>query len=204
MQRKLLLFQLVLLLFVFVNGNAQDLRPSASISAKQARVLATEQLPVVLQWIEPEDLALYGFTATDDFSKIIVGRPFYLSSMEAVNQMQDSRKGLQIRSMMLPLILDNSVRCFIYVSFEDGQWKAVGLGSRQYAVKGGAMFNKIDDNASLIISIHQMNEEFILENSKGIIQYKPIFQTNKELVKDGYSVSELKAIFVESLKKPTN
>ena len=76
MQRKLLLLQLVLLLFTYVNVNAQDYQPSVSISAKQARMLATQQLPAVLQWMEPEDLSLYGFSATDDFSKITVGRPF--------------------------------------------------------------------------------------------------------------------------------
>ncbi len=202
MQRKFLLFQVVLLLFAFVNGHAQDLRPSASISVKQARVLATEQMPAVLQWIEPEDLALYGFSSTDDFSKITVGRAFYLSSMEAVKQMNvDSKTSLEIRSMMLPLILDNTVRCFIYVSFEDGKWKAVGIGSREYAVKGGEIFNKSDDVASLIISMHQMNEEFIADNPKGVSMYKPVFHTNKELVKESYSMNELKVLFAESLKQ---
>lgn len=199
MQRKLLLLQLVLLLFTYVNSDAQDYRPSVSISAKQARVLATEQLPSVLQWMEPEDLSLYGFSATDDFSKITVGRPFYLSSMDEVLQ---ANKGiLQIRSMMMPLILENTVRCFIYVSYEEGKWKAVGIGSMQYAVKGGGIFNKSDDNASWLISILQMNEEFIADNSKGTMLFKPILHINKEIVKEGYSMNELTSLFTESVNK---
>ncbi len=202
MQRKFLLFQLVLLLFICVHVNAQDLRSSASISAKQARILATEQLPAVLQWMEPEDLSLYGFSSTDDFSRIIVGRPFYLSSMEEVNLMkQENRSSLQIKSMILPLILDNTVRCFIYVSYQDDQWKAVGIGSRQYAVKGESMFNKIDNTASLIIALPQMNEEFIADNSTGVTLYKPIFHSNKELVKEAFSMNELISLSADAVEK---
>ncbi len=202
MLRKFLLFQLVLLLFAYVNVNAQDLRSSASISAKQARVLSTSQLAAVLQWMEPEDLPLYGFLSTDDFSRITVGRPFYLSSMDDVNVMkQENRSNLQITSMMLPLILDNTVRCFIYVSFQENEWKAVGLGSRQYAVKGGSLFNKTDNNASLIISIPQMNEEFIQDNSSGVTLYKPIFHSNKELVKEAFSMNELMTMSADAVQK---
>ncbi|MEO5967383.1 MAG: hypothetical protein ABIP68_00110, partial [Ferruginibacter sp.] len=169
MQRKLLLLKMVVLLFAYVNVNAQDLRPSATISVKQARILATDQLPKVLQWMEPEDLHLYGFSSTDDFSKIIVGSPFYLSTMEEVSKTSRDLKGtLQIKSMILPLILDKTVRCFIYLSIEDNEWQAVGLGSREYAVKGGKIFNKVDDIATLIIAIPQISEEFIEVNSNGI------------------------------------
>lgn len=202
MQRKLLLLQLVLLLFTYVNSNAQDYQPSVSISAKQARNLAMQQLPAVLQWMEPEDLSLYGFSATDDFSKITVGRPFYLSTMDEVTQMKQAGKNnLTIRSMMLPLILGNTVRCFIYVSYEDDKWKAVGLGSREYAIKGGSLFNKADDNASLMISMLQMSEEFIADNSTGVSLYKPVLHSNRELSKNGYSMNELMNLYAESVHK---
>lgn len=202
MQKKLLLLKLVLLLFTYVNVNAQDIRPSATISAKQARILATDQLPNVLQWMEPEDLHLYGFSSTDDFSRITVGRPYYLSTMEDISGISRDIKGtLPIKSMMLPLILENTVRCFIFLSLEDNEWKAVGLGSREYAVKGGKIFNKIDDNASLIIGIPQLSEEFIEENLNGISLYKPIFRFDKELKKEGLTMNELRTLFIETLKK---
>ncbi len=202
MQRKLLLLKMVVLLFAYVNVNAQDLHPSATISAKQARILATDQLPKVLQWMEPEDLLLYGFSTTDDFSKITVGRPFYFSTMEEVSQTSRDLKGtLRIKSMMLPLILENSVRCFIYLSLEDNEWQAVGLGSREYAVKGSEFFNKSDDLASLIIAIPQISEEFIEDNFSGVTLYKPIFRLDKELAKDGLTLKELSNLFIESIKK---
>lgn len=206
MQKKLLLLKLVLLLFAYVNVNAQDYRPRVSISAKQARVLATEQLPTVLQWIELEDLSLYGFSGTDDFSKITVGRPIYLSTIEEIKQIVDVGKtDLPITSMMLPLILDNSVRCFIYVSYENGKWAAVGLGSREYAIKGADIFNKSDDNASLMVSILQMSEEFIADNSTRVVtRYKPLLNLGRQLEKESYTLKELMTFFDESVKKAKN
>ena len=130
------------------------------------------------------------------------GRPFYLSTMDEVTQMKQAGKNnLTIISMMLPLILNNTVRCFIYVSYEDDQWKAVGLGSREYAIKGGSLFNKADDNASLMISMLQMSEEFIADNSTGVSLYKPLLHSNKELSKNSYSMNELMNLYAESVQK---
>lgn len=199
MRKKFFLLKFVLLLFTYVNVSAQDLHPSATISPKQARMLATDQLPKVLQWMEPEDLSLYGFSAADDFQKITVGRPFYFASME--DAIESSRKGkgaLVIKSMMLPLILENKARCFIFLSYEDNEWKAVGIGSKEYAAKGGSIFNKSDDNPSIIITLPQLHEEYVEDNSKGLSTYRPIFRSNKSMEKESFTLNELISLFNQS------
>jgi hypothetical protein len=213
MKKKIMLFQPALFIFFsfwVMKADAQDVRLKISIQPKEARSLAQKELPKVLQWIEPEELESYGFSKNDDFSKIFVGRPFYLTSIDLVKQMEQTREGsIEIQAMMLPLLLDKSVRCFIYLSFEDNQWKAVGIGSKEYAAKNSDAFNKNDDNASLIIAIHQIQEEFISDKpvsvttsdkSVPVNTYKPIFGSNKDARKENYSLNELVGLFDESLK----
>lgn len=202
MQKKLLPLRWALLFFLSLQGlmgMAQDFRLKNSISTEQVRKIAQTALPALLQWMEPTELNLYGFSASDDFSSIMVGRPVYLTSIEDMNPaMETENASVEVKTIMLPLLLNNTARCFIYVSFEDGQWKAVGIGSRVYADKNPGLFTKTDNSVSVVVSVPQANEEFILEKSSGANVYMPLFR--KSDAKRTYSLTDLLALQQESFK----
>lgn len=184
---------LVILGLTSLQLHAQNFRLKNQMLPTDARALATKALPAVLQWIEPEDLSLYGFSATDDFSKIVVGRPFLLSSVNEIqvsNELQ-RKSGIESSSMMLPLILDGKVRCFIYISNEAGGWKAVGIGGNGYIKNHEKLFSTADDNLSVIVAAHNLNEEFIIESNQEGTIYRPLFHANAAVSKKSYGLAEV-------------
>ncbi|MCW5917242.1 MAG: hypothetical protein KIS82_07830 [Ferruginibacter sp.] len=176
-----------------IQATAQQFRVKNSFSASEARAFAMKALPSVLQWIEPEDLELYGFAPMDDFSKIKVGRPFLLSSVSDVvqNNPVKQESGIEVSTLMVPLILGGQARCFLYVSNQEGGWKAVGIGGNGYIKGNESLFNQPDEKFGIIVAAHNLNEEFVVENTAVGIMYKPLFHVNREVVKNQYSFSEV-------------
>ncbi len=165
----------------------------------EAIQLAQEQLPKMLSLIEPEEYEDFGFNTTDDLSAIQIGRLVQLTTAYDIQNLSETnQEALEINTVMLPLILDNTVRSFIFISKEEGAWRVVGIGSKNYAQGNDAFFNKMDDKASLIIAVPQANEEFINDMSGNMDAFYPIFHVNEEVENRAHSVTELLQIYRES------
>ncbi len=180
--------------------DAQDLNIKSSLQPRDAMQLAQEQLPEMLGLIESEELEEFGFNTTDDLAQIKMGRVVYLTTAYDIKDLAESKKNvLEIQTMMLPMIVDNTVRSFVFISMEEGQWKVVGIGSKEYARDNDAFFNKIDDQASLIIAVPQVNEEFFNDMSGKLDAFQPIFRINEEIENRTFSVKEVVDIYSNSL-----
>lgn len=130
-KQKLLFRGLCLSALLFCCGRtvAQDnsplpLPPSEAVRQTEAG------LSQVLQWIAPDELDLYGFRKTDDFSAIRVGTPLYQLEF---SRPDGEHRELRATTILLPLVLQGSVRCFAYLSEENGRWQLSGIGGRNEA-----------------------------------------------------------------------
>lgn len=195
---KLMTMSLILLLGV-VSSDAHELKVNSTLAPKDAKIMAQEQISKMVELIEPEELQEFGFTAEDNLEQLKVGRVIYTTTTYDIETQKNSNQEfLEINTMMIPLILDNSVRCFMFVSKEEGTWQIVGIGSKEYAKENDEFFNKDDDQASLIIAIPQINEEFFSETIESSSDFKPIFRINEDLENRAYSVAELIELYNKS------
>lgn len=103
-----------------------SLPPSPTEAVRQAEA----SLGQALQWINPDDIDLYGFQPTDDFSAIRIGKPIY---QQHFSNPDGAKQELSTSAVLLPLILQNKVRCFLYLANEDGRWQLTGIGGRNEA-----------------------------------------------------------------------
>lgn len=120
---------------------AQAQEAPLPISPIEARNLASDNLSRVLEWLPPDHLEQYGFSDKDNFSAISIGMPLYASSFTDESVIAGSDAGMQTNLVQLPLILNGTARCFIYLSpNEEGRWVASGLGGHNEARTWSSLF----------------------------------------------------------------
>ena len=139
----------------------------------KARLMAAKDLNKTLQWVDPQYLGQYGFGSKDDLSKITIGMPLYQFSFYAeaiINA--DGRKELNQDAILLPLLLDGSVRCFIYImKDEKGNWAVSGIGGANEARTWSPFIMRIQkeqqyDHLSFVHLV-QNNADYLLQPGSG-------------------------------------
>jgi hypothetical protein len=174
--------------------NAQDLQVNQMISPADAVTIAQHELPNMLQLIEPEDLQEYGFDLADNFAKVQIGRPFYTAILPRTEgNFINEKISVNAHTIMLPLILNGTARCILYVSPEEGKWKVVGIGEGHFVANQQNVFNTStndDGTSQVIISVPQTSQQYLMETSNS---FKPLFQFEGSEVKT-ISLQELIAI----------
>ena len=76
-----------------------SLPPSPTEAVRQAEA----SLGQALQWINPDDIDLYGFQPTDDFSAIRIGKPIY---QQHFSNPDGAKQELSTSAVLLPLFAD--------------------------------------------------------------------------------------------------
>lgn len=149
-------------LFCHNRASAQDQLPPTPAEAVQQ---AEAGLSKALQWIHPDDIDLYGFRKTDDFSAIRIGKPIYQQYFSS----PDGRdRELATSAVLLPLILHDRVRCFLYLAQEDGRWQLTGIGGRNEAnawekqVLGADHMPQQD--RMLLLHLNNSNQDYLQDN----------------------------------------
>jgi hypothetical protein len=162
-----------------INTNAQELRVNQLLLPNDAVQLAQQELPNMLQLIEPESLKDFGFNASDNFSNLQVGHPFYVVNLPRTSGSSTSEIiSVNTTTIMLPLILENTARCILYVSQEKGTWKVVGIGEGNYVASQQNVFNtstRSDLNSEVIVSIPHLSQQYLMQQNDGI-SFKPLLE----------------------------
>lgn len=172
-------------LSIFIVGfgkqsNAQKFTVNHSLQPFEAVSLASQQLTSMLELIEPTELQAYGFSSTDDFSKISIGAPFYVTSLPA-NSVAEKNIVMNVTSIQLPLLLNNTARCFLYLGIEQGQWKAVGIGGANEVALHQDVFNVKSEEATngrYLFSIPQLSEMYVLQYVNETPLFKSVLNLN--------------------------
>lgn len=157
-----------------LHGKAQQLEIKQAITPYEAVSLAQQELPNMLQLIEPDDIKDYGFSLSEDFSEVKIGRPFYIVNMPRTEGIENVTATTQ--TIMLPVILNGSARCALYVSPEAGSWKVVGIGEGNFIAAHQAIFNTTtnDDGSSFaIVNVPHMMQQYLVETNDS---FKPLYQ----------------------------
>lgn len=135
------------------------------ISPVEARNLASQNLTRVLEWLPPDHLEQYGFSDKDDFSAIRIGMPLYLASFSDESVIAGTDPRIQTQLVQLPLILNGTARCFIYLSLgEEGRWVASGLGGNNEARTWNSLFtgkNAQGKDHLSMLHIPQTNADYL-------------------------------------------
>lgn len=143
--------------------------PELPISPVEARSLASENLTRALEWLPPDHLEQFGFTDKDDFSAIGIGMPLYQHSFADASVIAGNDAKMQTLIVQLPLILDGSVRCFLYLSpDETGRWTASGLGGNNEARSwAGLLTGREADGKDHLSMLHipQTNADYLQNGS---------------------------------------
>ncbi len=144
---------------------AQAQEAPLPISPMEARNLASENLSRVLEWLPPDHLEQYGFGDKDNFAAISIGMPLYASSFTDESVLTGSDARMQTSIVQLPLILDGTARCFIYLSLnEEGRWTASGLGGHNEAVTWNTLLTGKETQSAdhlSILHIPQNNADYL-------------------------------------------
>lgn len=154
-------------------GYSQD-NGRLPIAPAEARQMAIDNLNKTLQWVTPEYLEQYGFSEKEDFSSITVGIPLYQASFSAESLLQaDGRKELRHDMVLLPLVLDGSVRCFIYLMpDETGSWGVAGIGGAHEAGTWSPVIVRAEKQYDHLRLVHlvQNNADYLLQPGSGIYE----------------------------------
>lgn len=187
----------LLCLMASLLGYSQD-RHAQPPLPRQARQMAIEELNKTLQWIAPEYIEQYGFGAKDDLSRIQVGLPVYQQSFNTETlQAADGNTRLKDDAVLLPLLLDGRVRCFMYLMpDENGSWSIAGIGGANEAYNWSHFIISADkaqqaDHLSLL-HLLQNNADYLLHPESGNYENVSVHQlpgSDPEL----HSVDELYA-----------
>jgi len=158
------------------NINAQDLKVNLPITPNQVVKLAQQELPNMLQLIEPDQMIDFGFDLTEDFTNVEIGQPFYVVSLPRTTKTIISET-IEVNpyTIALPLILDGTARCLLYVSPEGRDWKVVGIGEGSLVDSQSDIFStstKQDGSSQVIISIPHMSQRYLMESNDS---FKPLF-----------------------------
>jgi len=167
---------LLFLISIMTNINAQDLKVNLPITPNQVVKLAQQELPNMLQLIEPDQMIDFGFDLTEDFTNVEIGQPFYVVSLPRTTKTIISET-IEVNpyTIALPLILDGTARCLLYVSPEGRDWKVVGIGEGSLVDSQSDIFStstKQDGSSQVIISIPHMSQRYLMESNDS---FKPLF-----------------------------
>lgn len=173
---KLKLTILLCLMGIIIQTNAQDLKVNLPIAPNEVVTLAQQELPNMLQLIEPDQITDFGFDLTEDFNSVKIGRPFYVVSLPRTTEPIIS-KTTQVNpyTIALPLILDGTARCLLYVSPEGRDWKVVGIGEGYLVASQPDVFSTSTDedgSSQVIISVPHMSQRYLMESNNS---FKPLF-----------------------------
>lgn len=190
---KLKLTILLCLMGIIIQTNAQDLKVNLPIAPNEVVTLAQQELPNMLQLIEPDQITDFGFDLTEDFNSVKIGRPFYVVSLPRTTEPIIS-KTTQVNpyTIALPLILDGTARCLLYVSPEGRDWKVVGIGEGYLVASQPDVFSTSTDedgSSQVIISVPHMSQRYLMESNNS---FKPLFRLEDYNVKmENLSLKEL-------------
>lgn len=153
-------------LSISTNLNAQHLRVKQPIPSHVAMDIAQQDLPNLLAMIEPEDMKDYGFSLSDNFNGIQLGQPFYLVTLP-LNVQASINETIELSpyTIMVPVVMNGVTRCVVFVSPEEGQWKAIGIGEANFVKNNPTIFNKINES-HVIVSVPQQSQQFYMYNER--------------------------------------
>lgn len=151
-------------------GYSQD-NGKLPIAPAEARQTAIKDLNKTLQWITPEYLEQYGFEFKDDLSAITVGIPMYQHSFDAEALTNETGgKELHTDMVLLPLRIDDAVRCFIYLMPDkNGNWVVSGIGGANEARTWSPVINRAEKQYDHLSTLHlvQNNADYLLAPASG-------------------------------------
>jgi len=135
------------------------------ISPVEAHALAVQNLTRVLEWLPPDHLEQYGFRDKDNFTDVSIGIPLYVASFSDESVIAGTDPRIQTHIVQLPLVLDGTARCFIYLSRdEEGRWMASGLGGHNEAHTWNSLFtgkNASDKDHLSMLHIPQTHADYL-------------------------------------------
>lgn len=148
---------------------AQAQSAELPVSPIEARNLATQNLSKVLEWLPPDHLEQFGFSDRDNFAAISIGMPLYSTSFSDASVISGSEPRMQTNVILVPLSLNGTVRCFIYLSpDETGKWSTSGLGGRSEAIAWNSFLNgkkaQAKDHVTLL-HIPQNNADYLWQET---------------------------------------
>jgi hypothetical protein len=197
---------------VFIGGLARgQVSATVPLVPSEAVQMASSNISRVLQWIEPSELRLYGFDRMDDFSAIQADMPVYQQSFTSASIENGSDPKLETRTILVPLRLNGTIRCFMYISpDEQKHWKVVGIGGRNEAVRWEGSLNaegrSSREDHKLMVHVDQDGSDFIVTGtpvSRGPEQYVDVSMSKDGTVKDNntYTLDQLYAATVLKAKE---
>jgi len=183
---------LLCLMSIVIQTNAQDLKVNLPITPNQVVAIAEQELPNMLQLIAPDQIKNFGFDLTEDFANVKIGRPFYVVSLPRTEPIASKTIQSTPHTIALPLILDCTARCLLYVSQENGAWKAVGIGEGSLVASQIDVFSTSTDedgSSQVIIDVPHMKQRYLMEDNDS---FKPLFRSqNYNMKMKGISLKEL-------------
>lgn len=161
---------LLLCLMASFLGYSQE-NEKLPVSAAEARQTAIENLNQTLQWITPEYLEQYGFKEQDDLTAITVGLPLYQTSFypDAVLH-ADGRKECGYDMILLPLFLNGTARCFLYMMPDErGSFSVAGIGGTHEAATWSPLIKRAEKQYDHLTLLHlvQNNADYLLRPGTG-------------------------------------
>ncbi len=159
--RKVLLLGAGLVLPLWVQAQSAEL----PIGPTEARNLAAQNVSSVLEWLPPDHLEQFGFSDKDNFSAISIGMPLYSTSFSDASVISGSEPHMQTNMVLVPLSLNGTVRCFIYLSpDESGRWVTSGLGGHNEATAWNGLLSGKNAEAKdhlTLLHIPQNNADYL-------------------------------------------
>lgn len=157
-----------------IRANAQKISIRENITSNEVVNVAQQNLSHWLQQIEPDQIKDYGFAASDNFSDVKVGQPFYMVNLPRTES-TDEVVATPF-TVMVPVILNGTARCAMYVSQEEGTWKVVGIGEGNFVASQLEVFNTETNNngdSRVIVSVPHLSQLYLMESADS---FKPLIQ----------------------------
>jgi hypothetical protein len=210
----------VTIIFFAVNGFINPVIAQTSIE-ENLRELAVMKLPAFLEKIPAGNERAYGFISRKEFSKIIIGAPYQVYTIQP-DSIKD--KILQTKQYLtpldewrIPITIDGKFRALATAAKVNGEWQLVDIGATSLAKELGEFeslsTSKKTSKRKSILRLYQLQCDFLLISDKTasiemsdihpMRSSKPILQSYAKPIKGYFTISELLPLIKEQLDQHT-
>lgn len=168
------IFKFILIATVLIaNSNysySQNIICTKPVEQETARSIVQQDLIKLLEMIDSEDIESYGLSLEDDIRKITLGTPLYMGQLKQGLNSNSSKYNLVVTTILVPLKLDNSPRCFAILGEENGKWAPIGIGGAQWLSDNAKLINEGYTELMhdyYIVQFPTLNEKYLMTSADG-------------------------------------
>ena len=165
-----------LLISIFANG--QKFQPSEKLIINKQDI-KNELVELILKNNIPGYYHRYGFFSDEEVKSIEFGKPisFYVLPVKMIKENHRNNKlDLQfIDEWLVPVIVDNKLRCFVYLKNIHGKATITGYGSKLVAdelIESGSFDYREENQGFLLVT--NLGCKFLIKNDKDKSVFVPL------------------------------